>query len=399
MGNRTNPYDIESVSGYPKALQLYRIPASGVWQVRLFVGRKYLRKSTRCERKAEAIKFAKRFYDEVKLAERLDFDIHRDTFAACANLLMKRQQALVDRGERDDRFISEDRYKLAKDILPYFGTMAVADITAQTLDDYIDRISRERKLSPATLSRHLVVIRKVLKEAQRRGYLKALPLVPTIRRRDNPRPYFTDSEYRRLWRMAAKLAKKDLKVRYVPLTEEIWDFIVFHVNVFVRLSDLKTLKHRHVQVVKEKNGPQYLLLSATKSKTVNRDSATMRTAVDVYERLLERHKKRGFGKPDDYVFFPEYQNREYALQTIRRQFNFILEHAGLKEDARGRHRTLYSLRHTALMFRLLLGDNVDIFLLARNALTSVDQLERFYLSHVESRTKIENLQSMRPSPT
>ena len=40
--DRTNPYDIESVSGYPKALQLYRIPASGVWQVRLFVGRKYL---------------------------------------------------------------------------------------------------------------------------------------------------------------------------------------------------------------------------------------------------------------------------------------------------------------------------------------------------------------------
>ena len=51
------------------------------------------------------------------------------------------------------------------------------------------------------------------------------------------------------------------------------------------------------------------------------------------------------------------------------------------------------------MFRILKGDNVDIFLLARNALTSVDQLERFYLSHVESRTKIENLQSMRANPT
>ena len=144
----------------------------------------------------------------------------------------------------------------------------------------------------------------------------------------------------------------------------------------------------------KENGTQYLLLSATKSKTVNRDSATMPFAVDVYERLFLRHKERGFGKADDYVFFPEYQNRAYALQTIR-QFEFILEHAGLKEDARGRVRTLYSLRHTAVMFRLLKGDNVDIFLLTRNALTSVDQLERFYLSHVESRTRIENLQSMR----
>lgn len=98
---------------------------------------------------------------------------------------------------------------------------------------------------------------------------------------------------------------------------------------------------------------------------------------------------------DDFVFFPQYENREYALQTIRRQFEYVLEQAGLKEDARGRARTLYSLRHTALMFRLLKGDGVDIFMLARNALTSVDQLERFYLSHAESRMRIENLQSFR----
>jgi len=276
--------------------------------------------------------------------------------------------------------------------------MAVADITTQTLDEYIDHVSSDRKLSPSTLNKHLVVVRKVLNEARRRGYLKALPLFPSVKRKDNPRPYFKDSDYRRLWRAASDLSKEGLKVRYVPLTEEIWDFIVFHVNVFVRVSDLKTLKHRHVQVVKE-HGTQYLLLSVTKSKTVNRDSATMPFAVDVYERLLKRHRERGFGKADDFVFFPEYQNREYALQTIRRQFEFILEHAGLKEDSRGRARTLYSLRHTALMFRLLKGDNVDIFLLARNALTSVDQLERFYLSHVESRTKIENLQSMRVTST
>ncbi|MGC1347412.1 MAG: phage integrase SAM-like domain-containing protein, partial [Methyloceanibacter sp.] len=197
MAGKTNPYDIESVSGYPRTLQIYRIPASSAWQVRLFVGRKYLRKSTRSESKGDAIKFAKRFYDEVKLAERLDFDIHRDSFAACANHLMKRQEALVGRGERDDRLISEDRKKLTGDILPYFGVMAVADITTQTLDDYVDHISRDRKLSPSTLNKHLVVIRKVLNEARRRGYLKAIPLFPTIKRKDNPRPYFTDTEYRK----------------------------------------------------------------------------------------------------------------------------------------------------------------------------------------------------------
>ncbi len=188
MGSRTNPYDRESIKGYPRTLQIYRILASRFYQVRLFAGRKYLRKSTRCEGKAEAIKFAKRFWDDVTRAERLDFDIHRDTFAACANLLMNRHQAMVGRGERDDRFISEDRKKLDKDILPYFGRMAVADITSQTIDDYINHATQERKLAPATLNRHIVVIRKVLKEAQRQGRLKALPLFPTIRKRDKLAP-------------------------------------------------------------------------------------------------------------------------------------------------------------------------------------------------------------------
>jgi hypothetical protein len=45
------------------------------------------------------------------------------------------------------------------------------------------------------------------------------------------------------------------------------------------------------------------------------------------------------------------------------------------------------------MFRLLKSKNIDIFMLAKNALTSVNQLERFYLSHAESKMKIENLQS------
>jgi hypothetical protein len=392
MVGRTNPYDIEPVRGYPTGLQIYRIPASSVWQVRLFVGRKYLRKSTKFESKVEAIKFAKRFYDEVRLAERLDFDIHRDSFAACSNYLMKRQKALVGRGERDDRLISEDRKKLAKDILPYFGVMAVADIRTETLEDYLDHISRDRKLSPSTLSKHVVVIRKVLNEARKRGYLKALPVLPTIKRKDNPRPYFTDVEYKTLRDTAKRLASENVTVRYVPLTSEVYDFIIFATNTFVRPSDWYLLQHKHVEVVKEK-GTKYLLLTPPQPKTVRRQSASMEVAVVVYERLRERHEKLGLAGDDDYLFFPEFKNRAYALATIRRQFEHVLEEARLKHDKRGRARTLYSLRHTALMFRLLKGDKIDIFMLARNALTSVNQLERFYLSHAESRMKIHELQS------
>lgn len=262
------------------------------------------------------------------------------------------------------------------------------------IDDYIDDISRKRKLTPSTLNKHVVVIRKVLNEARKKGYVKTLPVMNPVRQKDNPRAFFNDKEYSMLWREARNISKLGMKVRGVPLDEEIWDLIVFHVNVFVRISDIKLLKHRQIQVVDEEN-EKMLVISPIRSKTINRDSISMEFAVDVYRRLSSRHKELGFGAAEDYVFFPQFQNRAYALQSMRRQFEFILQKTGLKKDARGRDRTLYSLRHTALMFRLLKCEGVDIFMLAKNALTSVDQLQRFYLSNAETRMRVKNLQSFR----
>lgn len=392
MKARTNPQEVQGVPKYPESLQIYRIAASRFWQVRLFVDRKYIRKSTKCLDRDDAIEFAKQFYDEIRIAQRLDFNVHTDTFAACANHLLKRQEALINRGERNGRINIDDKGKLDKDILPFFGTLGVAEITTLKIEEYLDQLSSQRKLSPSTLAIHLVVIRKVFNEAKKRGFIKSLPIFPTIRRRDNPRAYFDDVDYKKLRDTAKKLATEGIKVRYVPLTIELYELILFSVNVFVRLSDIKNLRHKHIRIVRDKK-TEYLSITPPESKTVIRESVSMRTAVAVYERLREMHQKDDLASENDYVFFPKYTNRDYALQTMRRQFEFVLKKADLKFDRNERPRTLYSLRHTALMFRLLKSENIDIFMLARNALTSVSQLERFYLSHAESKMKIENLQS------
>ena len=50
----------------------------------------------------------------------------------------------------------------------------------------------------------------------------------------------------------------------------------------------------------------------------------------------------------------------------------------------GTPRTLYSLRHYGLQTRLRTsGGEINIYDLARNAGTSTDQLERFYLKYME----------------
>ncbi len=69
---------------------------------------------------------------------------------------------------------------------------------------------------------------------------------------------------------------------------------------------------------------------------------------------------------------------------------------GLKHDATANaERSIYSLRHTAICMRLVLSHGqVNIYSLAKNAGTSVNQIERFYAKRLPiSKELMENLQS------
>ena len=61
----------------------------------------------------------------------------------------------------------------------------------------------------------------------------------------------------------------------------------------------------------------------------------------------------------------------------------------------GDERSVYCLRHTAICMRIILSHGkVNIFNLAKNAGTSVEQIERFYAKHLPlSREMAKNLQS------
>ena len=120
---------------------------------------------------------------------------------------------------------------------------------------------------------------------------------------------------------------------------------------------------------------------------------TLKKAVEVYDGLLERQKAEGFGKPDDYLFCPQQLNRDYALRDITRQFDQVLKVAGLKTGSNGDARTLYSLRHTCIMFRMIHGEGIDLLTIARSARTSVEMIDRFYAKHLTAEMNIAQLQS------
>ena len=90
------------------------------------------------------------------------------------------------------------------------------------------------------------------------------------------------------------------------------------------------------------------------------------------------------------------QNRQTAARIIQRQFHELLSRASLQTDViSGSHHTMYSLRHTAICMRIILSEGkVNIFNLAKNAGTSVDQIERFYARNLPLSSEMaRNLQS------
>ena len=123
---------------------------------------------------------------------------------------------------------------------------------------------------------------------------------------------------------------------------------------------------------------------------------TLQPAVFVYERLLAKQKAEGYGRPDDYLFLPELQDRKWLLVAYGWQFMYLQSLAGIQANAaNGQIRTIYSLRHTAMTFRLLYGGKIDLITLARNARTSVQMIERFYSSNLTAEMNIDLLQGLR----
>ena len=93
-----------------------------------------------------------------------------------------------------------------------------------------------------------------------------------------------------------------------------------------------------------------------------------------YKKLREHHQSIGYGGDNDYLFLPDMLNRDSAYDKIANQFEAVLSLIKKPEHPL----TLYSLRHTAIMYRPIYGGEINLLTLARNARTSVTMIERFY---------------------
>jgi hypothetical protein len=165
---------------------------------------------------------------------------------------------------------------------------------------------------------------------------------------------------------------------------------------YVRPTDIKFMQHKHVDVVEKEHS--FLRLRIPPSKGHGDPIITMPNAIDCYQTLKAYHLAKGLiGKEheQDYVFSPQYANREYALKQLQRQFEVLMVDTKMGTGAGGEERSLYSLRHTAIMYRLLFGNGINTMMLARNARTSVEMIDRFYAKPLMGEMNVGMLQSRR----
>jgi integrase len=424
--SRTSATEKHFIPNYPKKLFIYKLPASQYWWARYFVNGNAVRKSTKTQGKREAMEFAKTFYDTITYNARHGFaaTMSASSFEGCMKEMLKAEKAKVSRGELSKISYDNSVYRYNKSITPYFGRMEVRDINYMAVDGYLNELSK-KDLSSSTITAYLGLTRKVLSYAAKRNLITAVPEFPSVRLVDKARGWFTWREYILLWRRAGTLCGKTIEVRKhldaegvtqtqyidaaassgkvgklmrnVVMTEDLRRLIVFMVNSYIRPTDIKFMQHKHVDVMRGRN--VYLRLRIPPTKGHSDAITTMPKAVNVYEVLREHHLATGaIGKDykEDYVFLPQYKNnRDYALKQLQRQWEVLMHSTGLDASADGEERTLYSLRHTCIMWRLLLGEGINTLALARNARTSVEMIDRFYAKPLSGEMNIEMLQSRR----
>lgn len=327
-------------------------------------------------------------------------------FQSLVPRLIELEESRILRGELSEKALKITRYRLAKHVLPFFGGRPVDTVDYELLESFVNMLSG-LGLRGISIGQYLVIVRKVLNLAYSANLIDRMPRFPKVKAKSVSRGAFNLDEYRVLlktaWQLRGQpfplktrsklLRLEGLNPETLVMYRDMHRLIGFMVNSFVRPSDIRIMRHRYVEVVRGEHA--YLRLSLPETKRHDKPIVTLRSAVGIYERLLIEARNNGFGRPDDFVFLPQFTNRNYAMRVIGFLFNWILEETGLKAGPHGKGRTLYSLRHTAITFRLLYGQGIDVLTLARNARTSVEMIERHYASTLHGEMNIGLLQSKR----
>ena len=427
MASKSKPIlgSMISVPKMPEKLVIFRVENSKFWWTRVFLsGRMYVKSTGIVDErnnKRLAFEFAKTFYNDCLLNQRPNSKskVKSLQFSVLAASLVE-----TERTTAKESLYKNDLGKINGLLIPHFGEKKITEIEYQDLVDLLEELNA-KDLAPATKKSYMSLMSKIFKYAVQEGALKAIPPFPKLKERlktKESRDYLAWGEYVKLNKAVLDLEKLGERVRGIPVTEELMLLNKFMVNSFLRPTDIRVLKHKHVKkktdVDEGGNKVTWLVLSHPATKTTAQEVQTMPDCVEIYDDLIKYRKKEKAQKiaeaktishaglrkkaiekleaynpvdPDEYAFFPYYPNRSTMMSVWGKLFRAVLEKSKIEETT-GKNISLYSLRHTSIMYRLMYG-KVDTLILAKNARTSQGVIEQFYGAHLTTAQARKQLHS------
>ena len=397
MGSDSSRFAKTAKKTVRRGVSLYKVGASPYWYARIWNSStaKYIVRSTKETSRIVAAEVAEELYSDLKQKKFLDDVPRAKTFIFFAEKLINQQRRLAGK-TRSVAFASDDEKLLKRKndgIIDYFYKRDISLIRTSDITEYFNVLddNRDKPLSASSKNKHNIIIKKVLRLAYDDGVIQTIPPSPKIERKDNPRISFSEDQYSKFLKGTKEAISRQDSIRGNVISDEFYYFALLIVHSYLRPTKTEAfgLKHDDMEI---KDNPPHIQLDVD-GKTGRRLSSSTEYGVEIYQKLKRCNPERN--SPNDFIFLPKMKNRETAVRIGQRFFNHVVEQENLKFDKDGNPRSFYSLRHYALQTRLRKsGGAINIYEFAKNAGTSVNQLEIFYLKFMErSPAQIKNLQT------
>jgi len=227
---------------------------------------------------------------------------------------------------------------IRKHLIPFFGHMQLSDITPGDVQDYITEKVRERRLKGKSINNSLVVLKRMLRIAVRKGYLRSNPA------QEVEKAQVEDPETR-------ALKPEQVRRLLYNVSEAFYPFFLTAVMTGMRLGELLALKWTDIDF---ERGVVHVRRSVWRGKFGKPKSKRSKRTIPLGQRVLETLRAHRLKVPpnDLDLVFPSQKGTPLDPANMRRrEFLPALERAGLPRI------TFHELRHTCISILMDLGVN------------------------------------------
>ena len=242
--------------------------------------------------------------------------------------------------------------------------------------DLVNYLKQTRK--DTTITKYMNIISQICKFGQKKGLIKAIPIIPTFSRINEEVPPYFPKDIRQIRNQIMEEYRKTEDRFFLML----YDYIGFLSALKINRAGQNSLNVKKFQF-KETRDDNYRLpivkctLHNTKNKVRVADVLKPWFVDQYYPNLMKCNN-------DDYIFFPEEKNRSKLYERVRKNFVRISSELGLYMF-NGKRRPLYAIRHMNAL--KLYEDLKDINLVAQALNTDPKIVKTNYLNYSDEWAK------------